>query len=66
MRLNDKTIKKIMGKHKKKDLAAGIGISSQLMSYYFREPATIHKANRIAEALSALGKPITAKDIVDW
>ena len=42
-----------------KDLAAKLGESVQLISYYFASPPTIKKAQKIADALSN-GR------IIDW
>lgn len=68
MKLNTIFIQDMMNARnlKQKDLAKRLRTSPQMMSYYFRPPLTIHKAQKISKSLSTKISPVTIKDVVIW
>jgi transcriptional regulator with XRE-family HTH domain len=67
MVLNEDKIKEIMKSRNltRKDLIKKIRVSPQLMSYYFKPPVTIHKAERIAASLSTSKDKVSGKDLLN-
>jgi hypothetical protein len=47
-----------------KDIAIRMNESPQLISYYFNTNPTIHKAEKLAKALSVKGHPVDWRDLI--
>jgi hypothetical protein len=68
MKLNRKFVSSLMKRRKltRKDLMKKISASNQLLWFYFQEPLTIYKAERLAEALSTREEKVRPQDLIIW